>query len=1629
MATYQFSALADGQAISFSPNADLLNFDQTAIAAADIRVSVSGSNVIVTHLASGKDVTLLNITPLQLATSNVTFANGSQLLFGDNTAGTAADNSANFLGGTSGRDYLVGFAGNDSLGGGSGGDDWLEGGLGNDRLAGGSGKDSFVFREAGAANGDSITDFATGWDNIQVDVGSLTGLGATGRFATGDARFAANSTGTAQDASDRIIFNTSTLQVFYDADGAGGGAGQLLFTITSGRVVSATDFWVIGTTLPPSGDINGGPGDDSLVGTTGNDTINGFGGNDTLRGFEGEDVLNGGDGDDLLVDDDLGVDTLNGGLGNDTYDLFNRDDPGRSVLVDAGGTDTIISHDDFFVLPNGFENLVVEGALGGEGNSLDNLITAGGPIFMGPSRVLDGADGNDRLIGSASADEFWFSAGSGNYGNDSVDGEDGFDMLQFNDARSAVVANLRTGNASGGGIGGSGNVTFAHIVGVVGGAFDDQLSGHDGILVYDVESGGSYLTGATLMGLAGNDTLIGGNHHDYIAGGDGNDRLSGGGGIDFIRGDAGRDDFIFDIAPLEGNVSDIDDFESGLDELHFDKTAYVDLGTSGAFSAGDARFAANASGTAQDATDRLIYNTTSGRLYYDADGNGAGPAQLVASLLGAPSLAATDIVVFGGDGGSTVAGTEGNDTLQGTAAAEYIEALGGNDYIEGGGGADTLDGGAGNDRVFGTGTMLGGDGDDRLEQYWFSGDATLLGGAGNDTLYGFNELYGGEGDDFLLTEADNTVLMDGGAGNDTMVYDFDETADGGTGSDTLLIGVQRDLVIDLAAGTVADALGTGGATFTGIENIVRLQQHYFGRDDHTYWFDDYLIGSNAANALESGIGNDTLSGGLGNDTLTVRFHADSDEDVITFNAAPGSGNADLVIGFTSGHTRLQLELAAHAQLGQRGNFVSGDARFAANASGSAQDATDRVIYNTGNGQLWYDADGSGGGAVQLVATLQGAPALAATDIAVVDSRSNASGTAGDDWMAGRDGYLADSFSGGQGNDRFDGREGNDTIDGGAGNDTLDGGDGADLVTGGDGNDTLRKTAERMDGRWEDPTPVDTLNGGLGDDIYEINQVLLDLNDQFTQFPSPVVILDAGGTDTVISTGSWTLGEGIEHLVLRPAYPWGSHGIGNALDNRIVAEFVPGQSNVGNSLDGGGGNDTLVSGSGPDELRGGSGADVFQFVVHPINPDGLPDFVSGEDKLQFDGAVFSSLGPAGNFSAGDARFYAAAGANRGHDADDRLIYNTSNGDLWYDPDGSGSATPYLVAMFGFEPTPPLVATDIAVIGGSAPLTLTGTAGNDSLTGGAGNDTLNGLGGVDTMDGGLGNDTYIVTAGDVLIDSGGADTVQSDITWSLGTAFENLTMTGTGNITMQGNNLNNLIIGNAGSNTFNARAGDDTIMAGGGNDRIDMFGNGFASYGNEVVDGGAGIDNMDFSGYAKTGIVVNLATGQVTGGGDGGSGTVAVSNVETVITGAFNDRFTGNSGANTFDGRGGNDTLSGGGGNDTLTGGTGNDFFVFDTAPGAGNIERITDFSSAPDQLQFENAIFTAIGGAGTFAAGDGRFWAAAGATSGHDGNDRVVYNVSTGNLYYDADGSGSGAAILVATFQGNPTIAATDITVI
>ncbi|MEA3014541.1 MAG: hypothetical protein QOD42_3086, partial [Sphingomonadales bacterium] len=123
--------------------------------------------------------------------------------------------------------------------------------------------------------------------------------------------------------------------------------------------------------------------------------------------------------------------------------------------------------------------------------------------------------------------------------------------------------------------------------------------------------------------------------------------------------------------------------------------------------------------------------------------------------------------------------------------------------------------------------------------------------------------------------------------------------------------------------------------------------------------------------------------------------------------------------------------------------------------------------------------------------------------------------------------------------------------------------------------------------------------------------------------------------------------------------------------------------------------------------------------------------------------------------------------------------------------------------------------------------------------------------------------------------------------------------------------------------------------------------------------------------------------------------------------------GSAGANILDGKGGNDALVGGGGADT---------FAFTTALGAGNADTIVDFVSGTDRIGLDHAIFTAIGGtlsADAFVIGA----AAAGI------EDRIVYNQATGQLFYDFDGSGGGAAILFATLQGAPLLGAGDFTMI
>ena len=184
---------------------------------------------------------------------------------------------------------------------------------------------------------------------------------------------------------------------------------------------------------------------------------------------------------------------------------------------------------------------------------------------------------------------------------------------------------------------------------------------------------------------------------------------------------------------------------------------------------------------------------------------------------------------------------------------------------------------------------------------------------------------------------------------------------------------------------------------------------------------------------------------------------------------------------------------------------------------------------------------------------------------------------------------------------------------------------------------------------------------------------------------------------------------------------------------------------------------------------------------------------------------------------------------------------------------------------------------------------------------------------------------------------------------------------------------------------------------------------------------------------SGLAVNLAA--VTTGTTGFN--VINTGVATTLTGSgLADKLTGGIGNDTLSGGAGNDTLIGGLGNDSLTGGAGTDYFLFNTvANTTTNKDTITDFVAGTDKLQFSKAIFggiTTSGGAGVGTAlAANEFVSSTTATAGTTATSHLIYNSTSGVLYYDADGSGAGAAVQVALIgtTTHPALTAADILIV
>lgn len=376
---------------------------------------------------------------------------------------------------------------------------------------------------------------------------------------------------------------------------------------------------------------------------------------------------------------------------------------------------------------------------------------------------------------------------------------------------------------------------------------------------------------------------------------------------------------------------------------------------------------------------------------------------------------------------------------------------------------------------------------------------------------------------------------------------------------------------------------------------------------------------------------------------------------------------------------------------------------------------------------------------------------------------------------------------------------------------------------------------------------------------------------------------------------------------------------------------------------------------------------------------------------------------------------------------------------------------------------------------------GTGGNDTVTGSAADDWFRGGAGNDRFDGGGGHDQMNyrdnATAVNITLQ---ASTVSTYQTVNHGTGIdsfryvEGLAGSEAGNDKLTGNDVGNILRGGGGNDTLSGGASTETNIdytdyrnasgsisvtwsktansaSSAGADGVDSISNiegargsayndTFVSGGKYgfVFDGRAGSDTVSFA-QVGAGVKINLGltTAQTQPVNTNLTAQYTLSNIENLVGSAFSDTLTGSSLANTLNGGSGNDNLNGGSGNDTiygglgndvLTGGSGADRFVFNTTPNSStNRDTITDFTTGSDKILLENAIFTGLGDS-TFVAGDARFWVG---TAAHHSSDRIIYNSTTGALLYDADGTGSSAAVQIALLgiSTHPTLAATDLILI
>lgn len=571
-------------------------------------------------------------------------------------------------------DFLVGGAGDDSLVGAFGDDSFIGGG-GDDTIIGGAG-DNVVTHNITTDGADSVN-LKAGDNVMNVNASAPTQVRLTftsSEVGNGEARDSGtmpNQDGglavrmQAEDGSGALtgpITRVSDEGVNFIA---GAGVTFDVRDLVSG--VARGDQFEVVTLGTARGDlltavaedrpyyINGGGGDDTVIGGLANDFLVGGAGNDRLVGVNGNDSFIGGGGDDTIVGGAAanvathnvttdGADQVDLGGGGDVMNV-NANAPGQVRLTFTSAEVGNGSQTDSNTMPNQDGGLAVRmqaedgsGALAGPitrvGDEAITFVAGTGVTFdvrdlvSGVARgdqfevVMLGTQDGERMTALQTERPYYINAGQG---DDTLVGGDDNDFLVGGAGADRMV-------------GGLGNDSYIvdnagdRVVERAGGGTDTVLTGLDYRIGREIEN-------LTLTGTADVDGT--GNRLDNVVTGNvGANVLDGGLGSDTLTGGAGADTFAFTTALGADNVDVVTDFSVADDTLGLSSAIFAELGL-GRIDRSELSF-----GKARDESDRIIYDRKTGELFYDADGSGSGSdAVLFARLEAGLALTTDDFLV------------------------------------------------------------------------------------------------------------------------------------------------------------------------------------------------------------------------------------------------------------------------------------------------------------------------------------------------------------------------------------------------------------------------------------------------------------------------------------------------------------------------------------------------------------------------------------------------------------------------------------------------------------------------------------------------------------------------------------------------------------------------------------------------------------------------------------------------------------------------------------------------------------------------------------------------------------------------------------------------------------------------